>query len=182
MVSASRLDFPLDLGARGSCDLGGNVATKAGGSHQLCSSRKRDPYNRAFLNPADPAARELVDGERIAIHSEHAQIMAIVKDDPSVRPGVVTMAHQPPHQHRPSHRSYQRHAAHVSWQIARPIDVLRSDDWSYFFGPACLAAKAPIASDCAWARSSRTARVAISLLFRRRLVFLKCGITYSPNK
>ena len=43
--------------------------------------------------PLDLAARSLVDGDRIAIHSDHAQIVAIVKDEPSARPGVVSIAH-----------------------------------------------------------------------------------------
>ena len=59
----------------------------------LPTTRKRDPYNPAYLNPADLAARGLVDGDQIAIHSDHSRIMAIVQGDPAVRPGVVSMAH-----------------------------------------------------------------------------------------
>jgi anaerobic selenocysteine-containing dehydrogenase len=59
----------------------------------LPTTRKRDPYNPAYLNPNDLAARGLVDGDRIAIHSDHESIVAIVAGDATVRPGVVSMAH-----------------------------------------------------------------------------------------
>ncbi len=59
----------------------------------LPTTRKRDPYNPAYMNPADLADRGLVDGDRIAIDSDHARIMAIVAADPTVRRGVVSMAH-----------------------------------------------------------------------------------------
>jgi anaerobic selenocysteine-containing dehydrogenase len=59
----------------------------------LPTTRKRNPYNPAYLNPADLEARGLADGDRVAIYSDHSRITAIVLGDPSVRPGVVSMAH-----------------------------------------------------------------------------------------
>ena len=55
-------------------------------------SRQRDPYNPAFLNPADLAALGLGNGGRITITSDNASIVAIAQGDPAVRPGVVSMA------------------------------------------------------------------------------------------
>jgi anaerobic selenocysteine-containing dehydrogenase len=59
----------------------------------LPTTRKRNPYNPAYLNPADIAAQGLASGDRIEISSDHARISAIIQADPSVRPGVVSMAH-----------------------------------------------------------------------------------------
>jgi anaerobic selenocysteine-containing dehydrogenase len=55
-------------------------------------SRKRNPYNPAYLNPADMTALGLSTGDRVAISSDHASIEAIVEADPMVRPGVISMA------------------------------------------------------------------------------------------
>ncbi len=55
-------------------------------------SRKRNPYNPAYLNPADMAALGLATGDRVAISSDHATIEAIVESDPMLRPGVISMA------------------------------------------------------------------------------------------
>ncbi len=54
--------------------------------------RERNPYNPAYLNPADLAALGLATGDRATISSDHASIDAIVEGDAMVRPGVVSMA------------------------------------------------------------------------------------------
>lgn len=59
----------------------------------LPTTRKRDAYNPAYINPLDLAERGLVDGDKIAIHSDHASIIAIVEGDATVRRGVISMAH-----------------------------------------------------------------------------------------
>ena len=59
----------------------------------LPSTRKRNAYNPAYLNPDDLAQLGLKDGDRIQISSDHGQVVAIVEADPSLRPGVVSMAH-----------------------------------------------------------------------------------------
>lgn len=58
----------------------------------LSGTRKRNPYNPAYLNPADLAELGLANGDRVAITSDHASIEAIVEGDPAVRPGVISMA------------------------------------------------------------------------------------------
>ncbi len=58
----------------------------------LAGTRKRNPYNPAFLNPADLTGLGLADGDRVVITSDHASIEAIVESDPAVRCGVVSMA------------------------------------------------------------------------------------------
>ncbi|MES2493758.1 MAG: molybdopterin-dependent oxidoreductase [Pseudomonadota bacterium] len=55
-------------------------------------SRQRNPYNPAYMNPADIAALGLADGDRVSITSDTAVIVAIVQGDATVRPGVVSMA------------------------------------------------------------------------------------------
>lgn len=58
----------------------------------LSGTRKRNPYNPAYLNPVDLTELGLVDGDRVVITSDHASIEAIVESDPAVRSGVVSMA------------------------------------------------------------------------------------------
>lgn len=58
----------------------------------LPTTRKRNPYNPAYLHPDDMAALGLAGGDRIDIASDHATITAIAEADPGVRPGVVSMA------------------------------------------------------------------------------------------
>jgi len=55
-------------------------------------SRQRNPYNPAYLNPADMTTLGLNNGDRVTISSDHASIEAIVEADATVRPGVVSMA------------------------------------------------------------------------------------------
>lgn len=55
--------------------------------------RKRMPYNFAYLNPADLAAMDLVNGDRIEISSDAGMIPAAVEADAGVKPGVIQMTH-----------------------------------------------------------------------------------------
>ncbi len=59
----------------------------------LPTTRKRNPYNPAYLNPEDMATYGLENGDRIEIVSDHSRIAAIVEADAAVRTGVVSMAH-----------------------------------------------------------------------------------------
>jgi anaerobic selenocysteine-containing dehydrogenase len=55
--------------------------------------RERVPYNPACLNPDDLAELGLLEGERVEIASPHGAIPAVVRADPTLRRGVVTMSH-----------------------------------------------------------------------------------------
>lgn len=59
----------------------------------LASSRAKYPYNPAWMHPQDIAAQGLKSGDKVSIISDHGRITAIVEDDSSVRPGVVSMTH-----------------------------------------------------------------------------------------
>jgi anaerobic selenocysteine-containing dehydrogenase len=56
-------------------------------------SRKRAPYNPAYLHPDSLTAAALAPGDRIAIVSDRGRIEAIVAADPTLLPGVVSMSH-----------------------------------------------------------------------------------------
>jgi anaerobic selenocysteine-containing dehydrogenase len=51
------------------------------------------PYNPAFMHPGDMAQLGLADGDAVFIRSARASIPALVRSDPTLRPGVVSMAH-----------------------------------------------------------------------------------------
>ncbi len=55
--------------------------------------RSRNPYNPAYLNPADLAALGLADGSPVLLSSPHGKVTALVRSDPDLRRGVVSMAH-----------------------------------------------------------------------------------------
>jgi anaerobic selenocysteine-containing dehydrogenase len=59
----------------------------------LPSTRRRTAYNPAYLHPDDLVQYGMKNGDRIQIASDHGQVVAIVEADPSVRRGVVSMAH-----------------------------------------------------------------------------------------
>jgi hypothetical protein len=61
--------------------------------HHLPKNRVRNPYNAAFLNPADMTELGLSEGDAIEISSKHGRIPAIVKADGALRPKVVSMSH-----------------------------------------------------------------------------------------
>jgi anaerobic selenocysteine-containing dehydrogenase len=58
----------------------------------LEKTRKRNPFNPAYLNPEDLDDLGLSSGDRVTITSDHASIEAIAESDPTVRRGVVSMA------------------------------------------------------------------------------------------
>lgn len=55
--------------------------------------RARQPYNAAYMHPDDLVARQLVSGDHVRITSDNGSIAGIVAADPSLRRGVVSMAH-----------------------------------------------------------------------------------------
>jgi anaerobic selenocysteine-containing dehydrogenase len=55
--------------------------------------RKRQPFNAAYLHPAELKARGLATGDRVEIASDHGAIPAVVKSDATLRNGVVSMTH-----------------------------------------------------------------------------------------
>lgn len=60
---------------------------------QLSGTLRHDPYNPAYMNPADLAGLGLNPGEPVEIESEHGRITTCVAADQTVRPGVVSMSH-----------------------------------------------------------------------------------------
>ncbi len=50
-------------------------------------------YNPAFMNPADLERESLAPGDTIEIASGYERILGVVENDPSVRAGVISMAH-----------------------------------------------------------------------------------------
>jgi anaerobic selenocysteine-containing dehydrogenase len=87
---------------------------------ELPSTRRRVPYNRAFVNPEDLSAHNIKSGDFIRISSEHATIEAIAEADESVRPGVVSMAHG--YGTVPEDDDYARHGASVNMLISAHPD------------------------------------------------------------
>jgi len=60
---------------------------------ELPAIRRRRPYNPAWMNPRDREALGLAAGDQVELVSDHGCIRAIVQDDETVRPGVVSMSH-----------------------------------------------------------------------------------------
>lgn len=56
-------------------------------------SKGAPPYNPAFLHPDDIAQLGLSEGDRIVLESPHGKVSGIVASDPSLRDGLVSMAH-----------------------------------------------------------------------------------------
>ncbi|MFL6606434.1 MAG: molybdopterin-dependent oxidoreductase [Steroidobacteraceae bacterium] len=61
--------------------------------HHLPAIRRRVPYNPAWLHPEDLQCLGLEDGALATIISDHGQIPAVVRSDPTMRKGVVSMTH-----------------------------------------------------------------------------------------
>lgn len=59
----------------------------------LPNTRKRLPYNPAFLNPEDLQALRAESGDVLRITSDHGSILAVAESDATVRPGVVSLTH-----------------------------------------------------------------------------------------
>jgi anaerobic selenocysteine-containing dehydrogenase len=94
-------------------DVAGELAAALGGraeggvhSHLLVSRRMRDvlnslgrhlgdspSYNPAFMHPDDLGALQVVAGDSVTVTSRYGSIVGVVRPDPSVRRGVVSMSH-----------------------------------------------------------------------------------------
>ncbi len=61
--------------------------------HHLPAVRRRMTFNPAFVHPDELAAQGLTEGQCVAIVSPHGRIRAIVKADPALRRGVVSIPH-----------------------------------------------------------------------------------------
>ena len=59
----------------------------------LSGVHKRVPYNVAYLNPADLAAKQINDGDWVELTSDNATVRAIAEGDETLRPGVVSLTH-----------------------------------------------------------------------------------------
>lgn len=55
--------------------------------------RKRNPINPAQMNPADISALALREGDEIEIESDNGSIRAVLKADPALRSGVISLSH-----------------------------------------------------------------------------------------
>jgi len=62
-------------------------------SVNVASTHRGRPYNPAFLHPDDLAARGLRPGDTVRLVSARDQITCVVDADPSLRRGLVSMAH-----------------------------------------------------------------------------------------
>jgi anaerobic selenocysteine-containing dehydrogenase len=63
------------------------------GGRNLKSIRKRMPYNYAYINPQDMQNLGIHEGDKVTISSDLATIEGVVKPDPTIRCGVVSMTH-----------------------------------------------------------------------------------------
>lgn len=61
--------------------------------HDYAALRAKGTTNWAHMNPADIAALGLADGEAIEIVSAHGALYGLVKAEPGLKTGVVSMAH-----------------------------------------------------------------------------------------
>jgi anaerobic selenocysteine-containing dehydrogenase len=59
----------------------------------LSGVHKRVPYNVAYLNPADMAAKQVNDGDWVELTSDNATVRAIAESDETLRRGVVSLTH-----------------------------------------------------------------------------------------
>ncbi|SFR89982.1 Anaerobic selenocysteine-containing dehydrogenase [Sphingomonas jatrophae] len=59
----------------------------------LPETRKRQPFNRAYIHPDELAERGMAPGDRIRIRSDHGEIVALASADPTLRRRVVSIAH-----------------------------------------------------------------------------------------
>ncbi|HTJ62540.1 MAG TPA: molybdopterin dinucleotide binding domain-containing protein, partial [Alphaproteobacteria bacterium] len=51
------------------------------------------PYNCAYLNPADMAAKAITDGDWVELTSDNGKVRAIAEGDETLRRGVVSLTH-----------------------------------------------------------------------------------------
>lgn len=59
----------------------------------LPETRKRQPFNRAYIHPDDLAERGILSGERVRIRSGHGDLVAVASADATLRRRVVSIAH-----------------------------------------------------------------------------------------
>jgi len=60
---------------------------------ELPGLAKKTPTNYAYMNPHDMAEHAIDDDGLVRIASPHAELIGVVKSDPSVRRGVISMSH-----------------------------------------------------------------------------------------
>jgi anaerobic selenocysteine-containing dehydrogenase len=65
-----------------------------GAFHGLRTPAGRTPYNPAHMNLEEMHRRGVEAGDLIAITSDYGEIVAVAEPDPTVGPGVVSIAHQ----------------------------------------------------------------------------------------
>lgn len=59
----------------------------------LPETRKRQPFNRAYIHPDELAERGILSGERVRIRSDNGDPVAVASADVTVRRRVVSIAH-----------------------------------------------------------------------------------------
>jgi len=62
-------------------------------AHHLPALQRRQPFNPAYLNPADASRLGASDGEQIVVESSVGAVTAVLRVAPDVREGVVSIAH-----------------------------------------------------------------------------------------
>ncbi len=60
---------------------------------ELANTRKRNPSNPLYVNPADMDHIGISDGDLVRVSSDHGSVVAFVETDDTMRPGVVSLAH-----------------------------------------------------------------------------------------
>jgi len=61
--------------------------------NNLAGTHRHDPGNPAYMNPAELAELGLAAGDWVEIASQHGRIVAVAKEDPALRRGVVSISH-----------------------------------------------------------------------------------------
>jgi anaerobic selenocysteine-containing dehydrogenase len=61
--------------------------------HHLPAIQRRVPYNPAWMHPEDLQSLGIDDGANATVISEYGQIPTVVRSDPTLRKGVVSMTH-----------------------------------------------------------------------------------------
>jgi len=74
-------------------------------SHDNPVQLRKWPYNPAFMHPCDLAQLGIEAGELVSIESARSGIVGVAEEDPTVRPGCISMSHSwgrhPRHEQRP---------------------------------------------------------------------------------
>jgi anaerobic selenocysteine-containing dehydrogenase len=85
--SGSDADFPFRLISRRQLESMNSAYTNAS------KTRSRFPVNPAFMNPQDMEQEGLFNGDTVEIKSAHGTVIAVVRQDLSMRRGVISMTH-----------------------------------------------------------------------------------------